>query len=151
MFSSLTGPHVDSIKFSGDIVAGLSLQSTRIMALTYSPETVATDAIPNDSITMRFAPVDSYTVDTTGIKYSLLENPDRTPDSNKNKTVCLPDRIELVLPPRSLYILDGPWRYYYNHAILGQKCSSKLLPTEQSHIPVQQRTSIIFRDCKNIC
>jgi hypothetical protein len=46
------------------------------------------------------------------------------------------DFLEVRLPPRSLYLLEGPLRYAYGHALLGS-----------DHDPdVQRRISIIFRD-----
>jgi alkylated DNA repair protein alkB family protein 7 len=59
--------HVDSVKHGGDIVAGLSLLSERVMCL--------------DS--------------------------DTTPDL----------KLELLLPPRSMYVLSGPARYSFAHAL----------------------------------
>ena len=60
--------------------------------------------------------------------------------------LLLPSLVELVLPPRSLYILRGPWRYNYNHAVLGMDQVPKLIPSLPD--PATQRCSIIFRDVK---
>ncbi len=60
--------------------------------------------------------------------------------------LLLPQLVELVLPPRSLYILRGPWRYNYNHAVLGMDQVPILIPSLPD--PPMQRSSIIFRDVK---
>lgn len=60
--------------------------------------------------------------------------------------LLLPQLVELVLPPRSLYILRGPWRYNYNHAVLGMDQEPILIPSLPD--PPMQRSSIIFRDVK---
>lgn len=76
---------MDSIKFSGDLIAGLSLLSTRTMVL--SPE----------------------------------EEGEGNPASNPD----LAD-IALRLPPRSLYVLRGKYRYDYRHEVLGPFSHSTL-------------------------
>lgn len=73
-------PHIDSIKFSGSVVAGLSLLSER---------------------TMRFQHEDSI--------------------------------LDVSLPPRSLYLMTGSFRYRYTHEILTGS---------------ERRMSIIFRNPK---
>lgn len=103
-------PHVDSIKFSGDIVSGLSLLSTRVLRLT--PD--------------RYHP-------------RPLDQPQ------------LPNQIDILLRPRSLYILTGPLRYNYAHAILGRNSLSEEIGDglEESTNPwneFDRRISIIFRD-----
>ena len=82
------GAHVDSIKFSGSIVAGLSLNSSRILRLEHD---------------------NNYGNDDDNDSYSIFAG-------------------EVILEPRSLYILSGPLRYNFSHQILGKK-SPKNLPT----------------------
>ncbi len=47
--------------------------------------------------------------------------------------------FEIELPPRSLYMLDGPLRYQYAHAILGSDQS-------MTDVKAGRRLSIMFRD-----
>jgi len=82
-------PHVDSVKFSGLVVAGLSLLSPRIMRLRENKESYSSD-------------------DPT---------------------------VEMVLSPRSLYILQGDARFKASHSIDRNETS-------------ERRLSIIFRDAK---
>ena len=119
------GPHVDSIKFSGDIVAGLSLLSCRVMRLTLDE----TSLTPNND--------DDY--------YQQLRN--------------LPASIDLLLPSKSMYILNGPFRYHYTHEILNQEGTNNSLfctrdnirghnndSGERLFIEVARRLSIIVRN-----
>lgn len=118
-------PHVDSIKFSGDIVAGLSLLSTRQMRLTLDPE-----------------------------------QPQR--QSSNYSLKLLPSQIDVLLRPRSLYILTGPLRYQYAHAVLGKKNNERVeIESDTKSVAVvegpfsyqlselDRRLSVIFRDAKS--
>jgi alkylated DNA repair protein alkB homolog 7 len=112
-------PHVDSVKFSGGIVAGLSLLSARIVRLTLAPPEEISDATPGPG---------SRYVDGFTNKESLEE--------------LLPQVIEFVAAPRSLYVLSGVCRYRYSHAVLAVN-STELLTAE---FPVERRMSLITRD-----
>lgn len=90
-------PHIDSIKFSGGLVAGVSILSSRVLKLT--------------------SDIDVY------------------------KDIV----IEEMLPRRSLYLLQGPLRYDFKHAILGSKSTST---SSYPDVAVDRRLSIIFRDEK---
>lgn len=185
-------------------MAGLSLQSTRIMALTYSSEDPAqapdmhsakpasglsgkdvsavgdnsggciggsggrsvgsSDAV--DSVGGSLGSCDpnpdhhflqNYSIDATGISITITQNNhtdietgahrELVSHTEPNSTVhILPRLVELVLPPRSLYILRGPWRYNYNHAILGLAQVPHLVSPLPG--PPTQRSSVIFRDVK---
>ena len=84
-------PHVDSVKFSGGFVAGLSLLSSAVMTLEHS--------------------------DTRS------------------------QIARMLLPPRSLYVLEGAARYDFTHRIGGGIfCGS---PVERG-----RRISLIIRDAK---
>lgn len=166
---------MDSIKFSGGFISGLSLRSTRVMELTYSTEDGCDMHSSSNGMTGsaspqmkpqadKFAPVvgsygqlQSYTVSADGLRYTYnvercTETPSTTPTIipahllGENASLALPQRLELVLPPRSLYILQGPWRYKYNHAIYGAEQTPSLLSPLGT--PIAQRSSIIFRDKK---
>ena len=149
--------HIDSIKFSGDLVAGLSLGSTRIMTLKYDHSSIISNSDHNtkqtdDIIYDMDTTVDSFDSNVRN-EYIAVENGLIFSDYHKNynhddytttassqhnyntdeTTFRRPKEVELTLQPRSLYLLTGIWRYHYSHAILPS--SSK-------------RTSVIFRNVK---
>ena len=81
--------HVDSVRFSGNLVAGLSLLSDAIMRL--KPST------------------DSTSIDKSDEKGENMAS--HTPmESN--------EYVDLLLPRRSLYVLSGMSRYGYSHELL---------------------------------
>lgn len=83
--------HVDSIKFSGDIVCGISLGSAAIMELKYDADAAtAARQLPG--------------------RPRLVGAEAPAPD----KTV-----IRMRLPRRSLYFLIAESRYCWSHAVLG--------------------------------
>jgi alkylated DNA repair protein alkB family protein 7 len=100
------GPHIDSVKFSGGIVAGLSLLSTRVMRLRLDAE---------------------FTHNYQDPKY-----------------YSMPLVLDLLLPPRSLYVLSGPCRYHFTHEILDCDDCNHLFDKEL--IKRDRRISIILRD-----
>lgn len=109
---------MDSIKFSGGIVAGLSLMSSRIVRLTLaSPE----DISPN-------------TPDV------VTQNSDD--NTNIESLIDLPRVIEFVAVPRSLYVLSGVCRYRYAHSVLAVN-TTDLLTTD---FTIERRMSLICRD-----
>jgi alkylated DNA repair protein alkB homolog 7 len=107
--------HVDSVRFSGQIVAGLSLESPSIMRLQRaSPLEIAQDS-----------------------PYTSGGVPADTKDSNYIEW------IDLLLPPRSLYVLQGDSRFLYTHELLSSPadfCGQSIVRG--------LRTSLIFRDGK---
>ena len=107
-------PHVDSVKFSGDLIAGLSLCSTRILRLSAAPQEFK-----------RAGDSPATTLDSAGARVI--------------------DEHELYLPPRSLYLLRGPLRYDYCHAILGKGDESDALPVISEEI-LDRRISVMFRN-----
>jgi len=89
---------VDSVRFSGNVVAGLSLLSPSIMRLK-------------------------------------RDNESEQPESSKY--------VDLYLPPRSLYVLQGTSRYQYTHELLESGSRFGGLIVERGH-----RLSVIVRDAK---
>lgn len=100
--------------------------------------------------------LESYSIDADGIAITTRANATCDSDNTHRGMVShsepdgtvqvLPNLVELVLPPRSLYILRGPWRYNYNHAILGLTQVPHLVPPLPE--PPTQRSSVMFRDVK---
>uniref|UniRef100_A0A674GBZ4 Alpha-ketoglutarate-dependent dioxygenase AlkB-like domain-containing protein n=1 Tax=Taeniopygia guttata TaxID=59729 RepID=A0A674GBZ4_TAEGU len=86
------GPHVDSVKFCGCTIAGLSLLSASVLRLR------------------------------------SLRDPR--------------DHLELLLPPRSLYVLQGAARYEFTHEILGDEESF----FGGLRVPRGRRVALIFRN-----
>jgi len=107
------GAHIDSVKFSGSIIAGLSLLSPRIMRLEWNHEAAAAAGL------------------------DVLSPPEGL------------EAVEFYLPPRSLYILSGPLRFFYSHQILGYGSPSNL-PLLMPSLPskLNRRISIVIRDEK---
>ena len=112
--------HVDSVKFSGEIVAGLSLASASIMRLK--------PASPSELSSQE----DEEHVDASEDQSKSLENV---------------GHVDLFLPPLSLYILSGVSRFRYTHELLP---SHSIFQYNGHDILVerQSRLSIIFRDKK---
>jgi hypothetical protein len=102
----------------------------------------------------------TYTVDADGFTFQYANSVGTDTSKFENRLVrrvvadpaaaessYLPELVEFAVPPRSLYILQGPWRYHYSHAILGRGQVPKLV-SALSEEP-SRRTSIIFRDVKS--
>jgi alkylated DNA repair dioxygenase AlkB len=55
---------------------------------------------------------------------------------------------ELLLPPRSLYVLTGPARFALTHEVLGDKAdpASAATPMPMKMPQLERRLSIILRD-----
>lgn len=108
-------PHVDSIRFSGNLVAGLSLLSSSIMRLKPASE-------KDGHATKETSRCDTMT-------------------SSKHHYV------DLLLPPRSLYVLSGDSRFFYTHELLpSASCFGKEL--NKKAVVRSRRLSVIFRDAK---
>jgi alkylated DNA repair protein alkB homolog 7 len=98
--------HVDSVRFSGNLVAGVSLLSASIMRL-----------VPADA------------------------------DGNKmeaGEAHC----IDLLLPPRSLYVLSGMSRFLYTHELLPSGSPFAGNDGGDHVVRRRRRISVIFRDTK---
>ena len=120
--AGVINPHVDSIKFSGDLIAGLSICSTRILRLSAAPLEFRQDHKSNANTNTK---TNAASADCAG-----------------DKAI---DEHELYLPPRSLYMLRGPLRYHYCHSILGKGHDSRAvqaIPEEQ----LDRRISVMFRN-----
>lgn len=115
-------PHVDSVKFSGELIAGLSLLSDRILFLQPADADSPTD---NDN---------------------QVWNQDETVKSPYQYSYAL------AVPRRSIYILKGPLRYSYAHSILGKSSEFISAPDSVSIVPelpnlsISRRVSVMFRD-----
>lgn len=119
--------HVDSIRFSGLIVAGLSLLSSSIMRLR-----------PDKSDDGEFDK--SMRAGNSCLKEDTLDS--------GSTTGCESGYVDLFLPPLSLYVLSGVSRFKYTHELL--PCGSTFSMANGKSIKVKRgkRVSIIFRDSK---
>lgn len=111
--------HVDSVKFSGTVVCGLSLLSDCIMRLR--------PTCPSESP-------------------DLLD--DKSETSSKHVKSLETDYVDLYLPRRSLYILSGTCRYRYTHEILSSGASFRIRNKNEIIVDRDDRISLIFRDSK---
>ena len=119
---SVSGAHVDSVKFSEKIVSSLSLSSTRILRLT--PEF-------NDSENIASGQEPWCEADV------LRQG--------------LPTMVEIILYPRSFYILSNEFRYRYKHEILGESLKPELVPSDYRPSSLERRFSIMARDVFKTC
>lgn len=121
--------HVDSIRFSGGLVAGLSLGSASIMRLQHPRGDYAATAADDDDAT-----------ETEPVK----KDEDNADNDQKD------GYVDLFLPPRSLYALTGRSRYKYTHELLPSGSTFVSSSTGESIVVPRDtnRWSIIFRDSK---
>ncbi len=152
-------PHVDNVKFSGGIIAGLSLLSGRIMRLERVKECQSASA------SILAGDVEKVERMKRG---EIGDCNERTIGGNgKGKGIDLVTKdeeleaVEFYLPPRSLYVIAGPLRYTFTHQILGER-SPKHLPElittgtgtdtgtgdEKEEFSFGRRISIVIRDEK---
>lgn len=127
--------HVDSVRFSGGIVAGLSLSTSSIMRLKpASPSEIASSI--DSSSSSRYGSVD--------------ENHDH--HEPLEKSIDDAGHVDLYLPPLSLYILSGISRYEYTHELLDSAHEFVILDgkdnTQTVKVDRADRISVIFRDAK---
>eukprot|EP00584_Thalassiosira_punctigera_P008134 CAMPEP_0172541952 /NCGR_PEP_ID=MMETSP1067-20121228/12655_1 /TAXON_ID=265564 ORGANISM="Thalassiosira punctigera, Strain Tpunct2005C2" /NCGR_SAMPLE_ID=MMETSP1067 /ASSEMBLY_ACC=CAM_ASM_000444 /LENGTH=300 /DNA_ID=CAMNT_0013328087 /DNA_START=99 /DNA_END=997 /DNA_ORIENTATION=- len=97
--------HVDSVKFSGEIVAGLSLLSDSIMRLRPSSN--------------------EWNGEDEGDKLS--------DDLSKQNCRVSNGYVDLYLPQLSLYVLSGMSRYSYTHELLPSGSTFEFLDMEDLH------------------
>jgi alkylated DNA repair protein alkB family protein 7 len=119
--------HVDSVRFSGEIVAGLSMLSSSIMRLRPSKEDVGSHNKQEGALEEEI---------NTG-----------TSKNTSNSEVGL---VDVYLPPNSLYILRGIARYGYSHELLPSASTFQYQNGVEKECVVtrERRISVIFRDGK---
>ena len=127
--------HVDSVRFSGDIVAGLSLLSPSIMRLVPDDDGHVHQHNYDDNHT-----AEQNTNHNTKYQHGIV-------DSIKHQGVHW---IDLYLPPRSLYVLADAGRYHYSHRLLpsGSVFYDTVHGGEPITVEREHRISVIFRDSK---
>lgn len=133
--------HVDSVKFSGDLVAGLSLGSTRAMIL--SRDAFANQLLFHDKALLQNEAIDASSLIVASVQ---VEQPNESE---------FPTKLTMVLPPRSLYIMQGIWRYQYGHAISlpvvdGAIVQSSKESAQSFQDPALRRISFIFRNILSV-
>ena len=112
------GPHVDSIKFSGKLICGLSLASNRILRLVKTqPDTSTSTSNKNKN---NDDEIIDYATNKAAYEHAL-----------KDDTFPM---VEIEVKRRSLYIIANQFRYNYTHEIIGQHSphNSMLIPVFKS-------------------
>ena len=122
--SGYIGPHVDNEKVSGDVVAGLSLLSHRVMVLLPDEDALERNNLKS-SVTNNQEAENSNDDKFKIVTSSEIKFGDNSTERNeylRTKTAVstmtdsrtsLPRRVEMFLPRRSFYILKGPFRYKF--------------------------------------
>lgn len=110
--------HIDSVKFSGRVVAGISLLSDAVMQLRYEP--------PSSPLR---APADAYGA---------------APATGAAPVGSDEDVLSMLLPQRSCYVLIDDSRYEWSHAVLGG--TTELRAPVDRAITRRRRVSIVMRD-----
>lgn len=127
--NGILSAHVDSVKFSGRIVAGLSLLSTAIMRLKpASPSEIESSEVGRSNN------IDSHDHSrNVGDSKKYLDNA---------------GHVDLLLPPMSLYVLSDMSRYQYTHELLESGHSFIDKHGNETVVNRKDRISVIFRDAK---
>eukprot|EP00543_Licmophora_paradoxa_P019091 CAMPEP_0202474862 /NCGR_PEP_ID=MMETSP1360-20130828/92604_1 /ASSEMBLY_ACC=CAM_ASM_000848 /TAXON_ID=515479 /ORGANISM="Licmophora paradoxa, Strain CCMP2313" /LENGTH=285 /DNA_ID=CAMNT_0049102005 /DNA_START=1 /DNA_END=859 /DNA_ORIENTATION=- len=141
--------HVDSVRFSGGMVAGISLLSSAIMRLKPSPDGVSAQQqlgwdgggyIPLVKCIMRLKP------SPDGVS---AQQQQQQQQQNQEDSARLHDGyVDLLLPPLSLYVLTGVSRYEYSHELLPSNSVFQDADANNTQVIRDQRYSLIFRDAK---
>jgi hypothetical protein len=147
------GPHVDSIKFSGGIVASLSLMSPRILRLRMHDE--EDDAPPSSTDPSSYSRTAAASSASKDANSSSKSGDRRSKLQSKVAPGCYYE-YEFYCPPRCLYILTDQFRYDYTHEILGaeSKEKSSILDDRDGKVfedidgksGYQRRVSLLLRD-----
>ena len=118
--------HVDSVKFSGGVVAGICLASDAVMTLSVSLEAAAEAA---------GATAGALTGDSSagaGAGASVRDPPAKDAPAGE---------VDILLPRGCLYVLSGEARYLWAHAIV-----AGAPPFRGAPVTRDRRVSIILRD-----
>jgi alkylated DNA repair protein alkB homolog 7 len=140
--------HVDSVRYSGHIVAGLSLQCHSIMRLRPSSSSTTSISFTNEENQSRQAQSSERRRPQQEVQ-QFQEASHQHDHVNQNN-----DYVDLLLPMNSLYVLSGMSRYDYTHELLSadESYHSPLMATQHDYRHMKfrdtNRISIIFRDTK---
>ena len=136
------GPHVDSIKFSGKLICGLSLNSSRILRLLHTCIPSPPDISNPQNASIKYTLSKEYSNDF--IDYSTSKDIFKSNLINKEYPL-----LEFELKPRSLYIISNTFRYNYTHEIIGKystvPCVLLPMPSDVEY-KFDRRISIMIRD-----
>ena len=129
------GPHVDSIKFSGKLICGLSLGSDRLLRLLH------VQSSENNTNNSTSADKNSTT------SHEYLDYHEHKDVYNRNLKDTNFPLIEAQVKRRSLYIIANDFRYLYTHEILGEHSyHPSVLFSPGDEKAYHRRVSIMFRD-----
>lgn len=121
-------PHVDSSRYCGNTIAGLSLLTDCIMRLKRVDETKYKQNRFGDE-------------KEQGNEISIRSNPDETNKSEENAPNELNYFVDVLLKRRSLYIMKDSARYNFSHEVLPTKSTFS-----GKEIVKDRRLSIICRN-----
>ena len=130
----IIGGHIDSIKFSGDLISGLSLSSTRTMNLVRD--------LQQDNLSFIRDECERKVIQEALEENEHQQQTSKNPIISRKQEERFPKEIQLVLPPRSVYIMKGLSRYHYSHAVLGKSSH----PPDPNVVEFKRRISLIFRN-----
>lgn len=127
-------PHVDSTRYCGNTIAGISLLSDSVMRL------VRVDERKYQQGKAVEAPAEVDNSDSTA-----AQNPTEPDDAYRNRPKTTLENnfyVDVLLRRRSLYIMSHTSRYNFTHEILGNDMSH----FQGQHIKKDRRISIICRN-----
>ena len=154
-------PHVDSVKFSGDLVCGLSLLSPAVMTLRPDPDVDRDEKLHSSSLAggLHADRTTGLSGGVGGMAAAAAAAGESSDDEHG---------VRMYLPPRSLYVLSGNARYRFTHSVDSGEPISGVVPADPGHggaptgavrddhlfavfgvaFQRQRRISLIFRDAK---
>ncbi|XP_004530451.1 alpha-ketoglutarate-dependent dioxygenase alkB homolog 7, mitochondrial [Ceratitis capitata] len=129
-------PHVDSTRYCGNTIAGISLLSDSVMRLVRVDERKYQQGQPVE------APAGASENNTAA---SVAQNAAEPNDAYRNQPVTTLENnfyVDVLLRRRSMYIMSHTSRYNFSHEILANDVSS----FRGQHIKKDRRISIICRN-----
>jgi hypothetical protein len=140
--------HIDSVKFCGDHIIGLSLLSASVLRMTRAgPADVHPGTEELAGFRRRQPAPEAVQAETTD---QAPAGQASTPDlwESAEGTGRAGEFVDVLLPRRSAYIMHNVGRYGFEHAVLGQDGDGTASPPSplQAHVHRRRRISVIVRD-----
>lgn len=142
--------HIDSVKFCGDHIIGLSLLSPSVLRMTRAaPDEVVRGS--EELAGFQRAPLARHPGHAgPGGEADLLHahSAQAVLWEPEEGTGRAGEFVDVLLPRRSAYVMHGVGRYGFLHAILGQKGDGTASPESELQVGLQKRRriSVIVRD-----
>jgi len=138
--------HVDSVRYSGGVVAGISLLSSSVMRLKPASDSEIANSMDEEEDGVE-GNVNDKVVEGQDGRSSGDIGTEQT-----SKSLEKSGHVDLYLPPLSLYILTGVSRYRYTHGLLPTGSFSvedNVKDLNKIAVDREDRISIVFRDAKD--